>query len=231
MLRHFDFIFLIALEQVKKTSSLADLVIDQMGLNRTAQHHLHVILEGKANREILLILDGYDKYIPGTNKNIDMVVEIGLKSGSVIITCCYGEYLHSQGQVQKKMDAVVDIKGFDVLKFNRWGELYLGRTARWKDMLQHYEYLFRHSMALVRPIFTLMVSVIYIEKNVPLKTKTEVLCTVLEMILTRASMKSFDCPPSELKDLETWLRILGQMSWKSLQKDVRQHLLDKVGKN
>ena len=228
VLRQFDFIFLIALEQVQKACSLAELVIEQMGLKRTAQHNLQAILEGKANCKVLLILDGYDKYISGTNKNIDIIIETGLKSGSVIITCSYGEYLHTQ--VQKQMDAVVDIKGFTGLNFGRWGELYLGSTTRWKDMFQHYKDLLHHSVAFVRPIFTLMASVIYIEKNISLKTETEVLCTVLEMILIRASEKSFDCPPSELKDLETWLKILGEMSWKSLQKDVRQHLLDKVGK-
>ena len=197
-----------------------------MGLNRTAQRHLQAILDGKANRKVLLILDGYDKYIPETNKNIDMVVEMGLKSGSVIITCCYGEYLHKQEQ--KRMDAVVDIKGFVGKKPNEWGVLYLERTTRWKDMFQHYEDLLHRSIAFLRPIFTLMASVIYTEKNVLLKTETQLLCKVLEMILTKASMESFGCPPSELKDLETWISILGEMSWKSLQKDVRQHLLDKV---
>ena len=71
---------------------------------------------------------------------------------------------------------------------------------------------------------------IYIEKNVSLKTVTELLCIVLEMILIRASEKSFACLPSELNDLDIWLGILGEMSWKSLQKDVRQHLFDKVSK-
>ena len=45
-----------------------------------------------------------------------------------------------------------------------------------------------------------MASVIYTEKNVLLKTETQLLCKVLEMILTKASMESFGCPPSELKD-------------------------------
>ena len=199
-----------------------------MGLSHAAQHHLQPILEGKTNHNVLLILDGYDKYIPGTNKNIDMVVEMGLKSGSVIITCCYGDYLH--GQVQKQMDAVVDITGFYGTKPEEWAELYLGSTTRRKDMYEQYKDLLPHCIEFTRPIFILMASVIYIEKNLPLKTETEVLCNVQEMILKRKSMEYFGCPPSELKDFETWLRILGEISWKSLQKDVRQHLLDKVRK-
>ena len=154
---------------------------------------------------------------------------MGLKSGLVIITCCYGDYLHSH--IQKQMDAVVDITGFVGLKVQEWVEIYSGSTRRWDDICQHYRDLLHHSAAVVRSIFILMASVIYIEKVLSLKTETEVLCTVLEVILTRASMESFGCPPSEQKDLETWLRILGEMPWKSLQKDVRQHLLNKVGKN
>ena len=207
---------------------MAELVINQMGLNRTAQHHLQAILDGKANREVLLILDGHDKYIPETNKNIDMVVETGLRSGSVIITCCYGDYLHRQ--VQKQLDAVVDIKGFYGPKSEEWAELYLGSTDC-KDMYEQYGDLLHHSVEFARPIFTLMASVIYIGKTTTsLKTTTEVLCKVLEMILTRASMESFGCPRSELQDLETGLSILGEMSFKSLQKVVRHHLLDKVCK-
>ena len=206
---------------------MAELVINQMGLNRTAQHHLQAILDGKTNRKVLLILDGYDKYIPGTNANIDMVVEMRLRSRSVIITCCYGEYLHRQAQNQ--MDAVVDIKGFVGQKPNEWGILYLGST-RWEDMRRQYEDLLHRSIAFHRPIFTLMTSVIYIEKKLSLKTETELLCKVLEMILTRASMEFIGCPTSELQDLETGLSILGEMSFKSLQKDVRHHLLDKVCK-
>ena len=122
-----------------------------MGLNRTAQHHLQAILEGKTNRKVLLILDGYDKYIPETNKNVDKIIEMGLRSGSVIITCCYGDYLHSQ--VQNQMDAVVDIEGFAGQKVKEWGELYFGSTSKWKDMFQHYTDLFHHSAAFSNPFF------------------------------------------------------------------------------
>ena len=224
----YDFLFVIALDHVKKASSLAELVRACMGLSPASHHNLQAILEGSTKHKVILILDGYDKYIPGTNTNIDRLVELGLNSGSVILTCCLGKYLSSD--IRNQMDAEVDLKGFDPERVSQWIQLYnfQKNIASNQEMLQNFHDLLTHSAKVQVPIGTLMVTLILIENKALAKTFTKLICAVQNMILTRASQTNFGCLPSELKDLEKWLSILGEISWKSLQKDIRQHLLEKV---
>ena len=201
-----------------------------MGLSHTSHHHLQPILNGNTKHKVLLILDGYDKYIPGTNKSIDRVIEFGLPSGSVILTCCLGKYLTSH--VRDQMDAVIELKGFNPIKTSRWIQLYNPReiTAVEQNIFERFSDIVTLSTRLQIPIRTLMSTVIFTEKKACSTKFTQIVCDVQQLILTRETQKNFGCPPSELKELETWLNILGEMSWRSLQKEVRQHLLDKVVK-
>ena len=224
----YDFLFVIALDHVRKASSHAELVRAHMSLSLASHHNLQTILEGSTKHKVLLILDGYDKYVPGTNISIDRVVELGLSSGSVILTCCLGKYLSSD--IRSQMDAEVDLIGFDPERVSQWIQLYnfQKNIASNQEMLQNFHDLLTHPAKFQVPIGTLMVTVIFIENKAPAKTLTKLVCAVQNMILTRASQNNFGCLPSELKDLEKWLSILGEISWKSLQKDIRQHLLEKV---
>ena len=173
-----------------------------MGLSHASHHHLQSILNGNSKHKVLLILDGYDKYIPGTNKNIDRVVEFGLSSSSVILTCCLGKYLSSH--VRNQMDAVVALKGFDAGKTSQWLQLYKfqERIATRQDMFQQFSDFVKKSGRFGMPIATLMSTVIFIENKECSKTFSQIVYDVQQLILTRAIQKNFGCPPSELKDLE-----------------------------
>ena len=77
-----------------------------MGLSDVPAVHLASILEGKTNHKVLLILDGYNEYIPGMNASIDEALKEGNVTRCTILTCCHGDYHGSN------VDAVVEIKGF-----------------------------------------------------------------------------------------------------------------------
>ena len=62
-----------------KTSRLAQLIINQhVYLEDTDPNFITLILKGKTNHNVLLLLDGYDEYNPGTNQDIDKLVNQGI---------------------------------------------------------------------------------------------------------------------------------------------------------
>ena len=60
------------------------------------------------------------------------------------------------------------------------------------------------------------------------RTQTELFRIARDLIMDRTTLKTFGKKSAELEDLESWLDILGQMSWEALQRDEKQLLLDKV---
>ena len=72
----FDFVFLLRLRYANKTSSLAELIVAQHEkLAHGEIKYLEAILKGKTKHRVLLIMDGYDEYKPGVNKDIDRAIE------------------------------------------------------------------------------------------------------------------------------------------------------------
>ena len=47
--------------------------------------------------------------------------------------------------------------------------------------------------------------------------------------MDRTTLKTFGMQSKELRDLESWLDVLGEMSWEALKSYDKQLLLDKVG--
>ena len=71
----FDFVFLIPLRNVDENCSLAELVADEHDLEKEDIPLLQNLLQGKTKHKVLLLLDGYDEYTPGTNKKLDRAIE------------------------------------------------------------------------------------------------------------------------------------------------------------
>ena len=62
-------------------------------IDKAETGHLEAILEGKTNHRVLLMLDGYDEYTPGTNKDIDRAKQSKVGNCFVILTSRTGDYL------------------------------------------------------------------------------------------------------------------------------------------
>ena len=218
-MKQFDFLFLIALCHVDKTSSLGEIVKTQMGLSDVPTVHLESILEGKTNHKVLLILDGYNEYIPGMNASIDKALTEGNTTRYTIITCCLEDYRRSD------VDAVVEIKGFDSKNGAKLIESFLPNRASRINMAMQYE---KHWQEAHPCIKVFMLAAVWLETNTSADTYPKFLDIVYNMIVERATIQKFQRKPEELEQLTDWLNILNEMSWEALQKDVGQHLLSKV---
>ena len=122
-LKNIQFCFLIPLRNVSKTSSLAELITNQLQ-NEVPTQKVQEILEGKHKDRTLIILDGYDEYSRGTNEDIDRLIESPVNKCFLILTSRFGEYLKKD--VRDRMDGELIIEGFSDKNIAKCSELYLG---------------------------------------------------------------------------------------------------------
>ena len=224
-LHEFDYVFLIPLRYVNNDSPLPELVRTQLGLDTEVP--LQAILQGKISRKVLIILDGYDEYTRGTNKDIDKLIKSPSRNFFIILTSRFGEYLKKSTRSQ--MDGEIVIKGFSPENIVKCSSLYLGSEETSHEFLKQAKQSQIKNLLHV-PIVLLMSCMVFTEKGSLPKTQTELFNTAQEVIISRTTLKTFGKKSTELEELESWLDILGEMSWKALQGDEKQLLLDKVSK-
>ena len=107
----FDLVFLIRLRYVKKGQSLVEIIKKQHdGIEQVSPEHLQSILMGETTLKVLLMLDGYDEYKPGTNAQIDKAIESTIGNCFLILTSGVGDYLNKP--IRDKMDGEIIIEGF-----------------------------------------------------------------------------------------------------------------------
>ena len=223
----FDFVFTIRLRAVDEESSLPELIVKQHC--KLKDHHvgfIQSILLGKTDHKVALLLDGYDEYKKGTNCEVDEAIESGIGNTFLMLTSRPG-YLSNK--TINKMDGQVTITGFSRSNIWKCAELYLESKERAKEVIHQAEkvgiYQFLHV-----PIMLLMVCVIFDHQGTLPKTKTDTVCTIIELTIDRTTMKRFGCKSSYVRDIDRLLSVLAEFSWKALQKDHGQLLLIKVSK-
>ena len=102
---------------MSKNCSLAEVIIvehDQLGAEDIMT--IDAILKGETNYKVLLLLDGYDEYTPGTNENIDRAIISTIGKCFLLLTS-RPKPEHSRThflvkQIRDKMDGKVVIEGF-----------------------------------------------------------------------------------------------------------------------
>ena len=231
------FVFLLRLRDVDKTSTIAELIISQHGkLEETDKEFIQSILAGQTNHKVLLLLDGYDEYTPGSNQHIDKATEHSIGNCFLILTSRPGSesegrtYIYVSKEIRDKMDGEVIIEGFSAENIVKCSTQYLGSKEQCDTMLEQAKESDIYDLLCV-PIILLMICVVYSEHDSLPRTRTEIYDQVFEMIIDRTGMKTF--PGIGLyADVKEWLEpllyALGEFSWKALQDDVRQLLLKKV---
>ena len=233
-MKDFDFVFTIRLKYVDKTSSLPELIVKQHA--KLKSHHvgqIRAILEGKTKHKVALLLDGYDEYKRGTNKEIDEAIESGIGNCLLLLTSRPG---YVEKDIQDRMDGRVKIEGFCYKKIHECCNLYLGSEEQTDKLIKQaqeadicYFSKYRHDPGLLRiPIILLMICVIFDEKQTLPKKKTEIIGTIVELMMDRSTLKHFGCKSLELEHLDSLLYALGELSWIALQKDIGQLLLIQV---
>ena len=228
----FDFVFLVPLRNVTKNSSLAEIIIaEHEQLEAEDTDTINAILKGKTNHKVLLLLDGYDEYTPGTNEHVDKAIKSTVGKCFLLLTSrpkpdeSRKEFLAKQ--IRNKMDGEVVIEGFSEENIRKCSVQYLGNEEKADKMFQEAKDKQVYPLLNV-PILLFMVCVLYNENGFLPKTRTKLFHTIYKLIVDRSTMKTFGCKADDLEQLESMLFTLGQFAWEALQNDVGQLLLNRV---
>ena len=182
---------------------------------------------------MLLLLDGYDEYAPGTNTELDRGIEKTIGTCFIILTSRPSEGTDFTYNIRNKMDGEVVIGGFSEENIKKCCSLYLGSKTEAEKLLEEAMANTGIYDLLKVPIILLMSSVLYKEgdkKSLP-ERKTELYENISEFMMDRSTLKpnNFGCCSSDVPNLKEMLQTLGGFAWEALQNDVRQLLINKVG--
>ena len=108
----FDFVFLIPLRNVDENCSLAKLIADEHDLEKEDIELVESILTRKTNHRVLLLIDGYDEYTPGTNTELDRAIENTVGKCLLILTSRPKDQKDFTIKIREKMAGEVEIQGF-----------------------------------------------------------------------------------------------------------------------
>ena len=222
----FDLVFLIRLKYVEKGPSLVEIIKTQHdGLKSLSNEYIQSILEGETNKKVLLMLDGYDEYKPGTNKDIDEAIESTIGNCFLILTSRPGDYLGKS--IRDKMDGEIIIEGLSEKNIKVCSTKYLKSEELSEQMFKQAEETGIYSLLHI-PIILVMTVVVFIQEESLPKTKTGIYETIFRLTMDRTTLKTFGCKSANISKISELLYALGELSWNALQNDVQQLLLKQV---
>ena len=185
---------------------------------------IKAIIEGDTKHKTLLMLDGYDEYKPGTNKDIDDAIEKTVGTSVLILTSRPG-YLSRT--IRSTMRNIATIKGFSEENIMKSSELLLGSKDDAEAMIKQARKAGINNLLHV-PIILLFSCLIFQEHNSLPKTQTEIYQEIFKLLINRSTEKDESLKDLDKDSLENLLDILGKASWKALQEDTGELLLNKV---
>ena len=215
----------------KTSSSLAQIIKSQHNLKKVKTENIVSILEGETNHKVLLLLDGYDEYKKGTNKDIDDAIENKFGNCFLILTSRPGndsaDKIFVSKQVRNRMDGELVIEGFSPENIENCSIQYL-LSEDMSEMFLNQARKTELSALLHVPIILLMGCTVFISNRSLPDSKTKLYGDIFHLIMDRTTMKTFGCKSSDIPNIDQWLSIIGKLSWEALQKDTGQLLLNKV---
>ena len=197
------------------------------GLKQVTDAYIQSILEGETNHRVLLMLDGYDEYKPGTNDDVDSAIESTIGNCFLILTSRPGDYLSKS--IRDQMDGEIVIEGFSKENIRECSKKYLDSREKSEEMLEQAKATGLYALLHI-PIILVMAVVVFVEKKSLPKTKTEIYKTIFQLVIDRTTLKTFGRKSAAISKLEDLLYMLGEFSWNALQDDVQQLLVKKVRK-
>ena len=244
----FNFLFLLRLRHMDKTSSLVDLIKKQHSyLEDVDKEKISAILRGKTGHKVALLLDGYDEYKKGKNMEIDKMIDSPNINTFLVLTSRPG---YVEKDITDKVDGEVVIEGFSEENIHKCSEKYLGSERKSNEMLRQADeagiisvdlsdeisgpgnetLTVKDGGLLHVPIILLMTCVLFEERQSLPKTKTSIVGQIFELTIDRTVLKSFS--PGMYADVKEFLDdllfALGEISWESLNRNEKQLLLSKV---
>ena len=192
-LKRFDFIFHISLKNVHPVQPIENIIIEQhRGLsgNDVQPGEIKNIIEGNANNNVLVILDGHDEYKNGTNAYIDKTItKEHLRNCCVILTSRETKDLPA---IREYIDIEAEITGFDPERAEEYVTKYLGSQEKCDELMHvareskimHFDHdseeLVNENFGILRiPILLHMICVLFLRRVSLPSTKTGILSTIV----------------------------------------------------
>ena len=197
------------------------------GIEETPVEFLENILKGKTEHRVLLLLDGYDEYSPGTNKDVDDAIKMNIGNCFLILTCRTGDYLNKR--VRDQMDGEIIIEGFSEENILQCSISHIGSKEKSEEMLKQAEHAGIHSLLHI-PIILVMSIVVFLEEESLPKSKTGIYKTIYKLVIDRNTLKKFGLKSDDIPKMHDLLNTLGEFSWKALHQKLQPLLLKKVRK-
>ena len=230
-LRNFDFIFHIALKDVRSGETIAKIIIQQhKGLHGNNVHpeEVKVLLEGYPKLRILILLDGHDEYTPGGNTEIDQALNKDfLRNCWIIVTSRETKHLN---KVREYTDAEAIITGFDEERVEEYITKYLGCQETCDRFLNATQLSGLHQAKgygiLCIPIMLHMVCVLFLSEDSLPKSKSGILSAITDRCIDWETIRSTGerCT----KDVTRALLRLGKLALIGLQRDHSQQTFRRV---
>ncbi len=244
-LKRFTFVFLISLRHVDNNDPLELIIIDQhrrLKTEKVSENEIKAILHAKNAGDVLILMDGYDEYVEGTNEEIDDLILSGRGNCLLVVSSRSGNFLQP---IRNHMDEEIQITGFSYDNMKKCAAQYLGSRYSCPDFLEQAEQagihvepqcfpLPYHSTGINEgmlhvPIILLMACTLFIENKASLpSSKTALFREIILMCISRTTLKTLGKTAREMEDLSEMMTKLGKLAWTALTRKNKQLLLYKV---
>ena len=222
--------------------SLAEVIIAEHDqLEKEDVELVQSILKGKTKHKVLLLLDGYDEYTRGTNKDIDRAIEKTFGKCLIILSSRPVDEKYFNQNIRNKMLSEVVIEGFSTENIKNCCLMYLNTE---EECEQFFEEVKKHSTKSLKgeykglyellkvPIMLLILCVMYKEsedKSLP-QRRTQTYEEFYELVMDRTTLKphNFGCESRKVPNIKSRLQILGQFAWEALKSNKQPLLLNDV---
>lgn len=213
-LNQFDLMFVVTLRHVDSNMSLEDILINQHQLQKKLIHSGEIkrILE---TSKVLIAFDGYDEYRKGSNSDIDAVISDTKGSFSLIVTSRPGGYLDKADKETFTEVQINDLRYGGIVQNAKlfFGEL--PKVSRFMTAVEEAQLL----SVVGTPVMLFFMCVVFETNDGSLpKTQTEIIQEIVNMFVKRSTAEG-KLTSKDNEEISKVLQILGQLSWKALQKD------------
>ncbi len=226
-LNHFSFVFLILLRHVNDDKSLESIILKQHGRLKTMRvtlSEMNQICNGNQEGNILYIFDGLDEYTVGTNSAIDEILLNGKDNAFIISSSRPGDFLKP---FREQSDSEVTITGFSEENMKKCAALYIGDDAECADFFSQAREVKLYELLHI-PIILLMACTVFIQKNCLPKSITQLFGQIVDMSISRTTLKTMGMKADEISNLEEMKEMLGILAWDALNRKSKELLLFKV---
>ncbi len=239
-LAQFDYVFHLALNQVKTDSPIETHIVAQhrgLKAKKVQPKEIGSILEGDTKNKVLILLDGYDEYKPGTCTSVDeALAKESLWDCWVVLTSRDTEQSEA---ITDYMDAHFVIWGFNRCQAEEYMTKFLGDKGKMYELFQQASKAeLTHSLSvkpwspldtgiLQVPIFLHMVCVIFQCNSSLPERKTQIFEAIADRCMDREALRVRGQKAVD-SAREAFVR-LGRLAWTGLNEPTKRLVFEKVG--